>query len=117
VITHPTAPQILQAVIAWLEQSQPARTGQDAYLALVARNALGTVLRELQQSPEADAASRARLQTLLGKQGSLADLERELVARLRDATIAYDDPHLLAHLGAQTADNLSIDQPRYKAAP
>ena len=50
-LTHPTAPQILQAVIAWMEQSQRTSASENSYLSLVARNALGIVLRELEQSP------------------------------------------------------------------
>ena len=116
-LTHPTAPQILQAVIAWMEQSQRTSARENSYLSLVARNALGIVLRELEQSPQADAAAAARLERLLGHAGALPDLEAELVDRLRAGTVRPNDPALLAHLQAQTADHLRIDQPRYKAAP
>jgi len=83
-------------------------------MALVARNALAIVRRELEQAPAADAAAAARLRALLGQDGDLPTLEAMVCARLRDGTQPPDDPALLAHLRAQVLDHLAIDQPRYR---
>lgn len=117
--THPTAAELLQAVIAWLEVSARAdETSQRAtYMALVARNALGIVLRELQQGPQADAEATGRLIKLLGMEADLATLEAELAVRISTGVISPKDPGLLHHLRLQTAARLVIDQPRYRATP
>jgi hypothetical protein len=109
--THPTIVELLRAIRTWLETD--GATG-NAYMTLVARNALGIVQRELELSSQADADAHARLQTLLGMQGDLAKLEAELCARLRNGTMAAETPGLLLHLRKQTLDRLAIDQPRYR---
>jgi hypothetical protein len=112
--THPTAVELLQAVIAWMESSARSPSERDSYLALVARNALGIVLREMQQAPQADAEATARLRNLLEMDANLPTLEAELANRIRSGAIAPDDPALLHHLRMQIAARLAIDQPRYK---
>ena len=116
--THPTTGELLQAVMSWLDGMASAeKSSRDSYMALVARNALGIVQRELAQGPEADNAAQERLVTLLGMHADLATLEAELSARIRNGTITPDNPGLLHHLRLQTAARLAIDQPRYKPAP
>ena len=110
-ITHPAAAELLRAVTAWLETEGAAG---NAYMARVARNALGIVLREMELAHEADRSAHARLQELLGLQGDLATLETEFCVRLRDGTIDLNAPALLEHLRLQTLDRLAIDQPRYR---
>jgi Domain of unknown function (DUF6285) len=110
-ITHPTAAELLRAVMAWLESDGAAG---NAYMARVARNALGIVLREMELAPDADRRAQARLQELLGSQGDLATLEAELCTRLRDGTMELNAPALREHLRLQTLDRLAIDQPNYR---
>ena len=110
-ITHPTAAELLRAVMAWLESDGAAGS---TYMARVARNALGIVLREMELSPKADSGAQARLQALLGWEGDLVALEAELCARLRNGTMSLEAPGLLEHLRLQTLDRLAIDQPRYR---
>jgi len=81
--THPTATELLRAVIAWFDSDDAA--GND-YLARVARNALGIVLRDMEFSPRADS----------------------------NGTMPLNAPGLLLHLRLQTLDRLAIDQPRYR---
>ncbi len=115
--THPSADELLQAVMAWLDRA-PGETvrdaGRDAYLRLVARNALGIVQREFQLRPGADARAAARLRDLLGFDAALPELEAALAGRLRNGDIALDDAALLAHLRLRSLDLLAIDQPRYR---
>ena len=117
--THPSAAELLQAVIAWLDAGAKSNSApeRETYMALVARNALGIVLREWQQGPQADAAAQARLVKLLSLEGDLATLEAELTSRIRAGIIAPGDPALLNHLRLQTASRLAIDQPRYRGTP
>ncbi len=109
-ITHPTAPELLRAAATFME-SAPAQPG---YLALVARNAVAIVQREMELGPAADARAAARLREFLDGPGDLAALERELAARIRDGAIGVGTPGLMAHLRAQVLDHLAIDQPRYR---
>jgi hypothetical protein len=109
--THPTATELLRAVIAWFDSDDAA--GND-YLARVARNALGIVLRDMEFSPRADSNALSRLRALLGQEGDLPMLETELCARLRNGTMPLNAPGLLLHLRLQTLDRLAIDQPRYR---
>jgi hypothetical protein len=111
VITHPTAAELLRAVMAWLDTD--GATG-NAYMARVARNALGIVQREMEFSPQVDRRAHARLQMLLGLQGDLATLETELCTRLRNGTMPLNAPALLEHLRLQTLDRPAIDQPGYR---
>jgi hypothetical protein len=109
--THPSKEQLLQAVITYLQQPPG-----EPYLALVARNALGIVLRELQLGPAADARAAERLRPLLGMQADLPALEAALAAGLRNGSIDPQHPGVLQHLRLHTLDRLAIDQPRYKHA-
>jgi hypothetical protein len=111
--THPSAVELLQAVIAWLAQP-PGEPGREAYMRLVARNALAIVERDLTMGPAAEARDAQRLQALMGICAPLPDLEAELAARLRHGRMALDDAALLAHLRRSSLDRLAIDQPRYR---
>ncbi len=117
IMTHPTAAELLEAVMEWLAESQPTRQGRDAYLALVARNALATVLRELQQGPAMVSGSANRLSDLLNMQAEPAELRDMLIEQIRTGKIAANNPALLVHLAAETKARLAIDQPKYKPAP
>ncbi|WP_095010863.1 DUF6285 domain-containing protein [Tsuneonella mangrovi] len=81
----------------------------------VAANALGIAQRELEQGPALEEDSRARLTTLLGKEGVEADLTSDLCVAIGNGSIAAEDPALLAHLIASTIAKLEIDQPAYAA--
>jgi hypothetical protein len=115
--THPTAAELLQAVIAWMESSARNPSERNSYLALVARNALGIVVRELESGAAADLGARGRLISLLALDADLPTLEAELSNRIRTGAVAPDDPALLHHLRLQTAARLAIDQPHYRPAP
>jgi hypothetical protein len=103
--------ELLRAVRTWLEADGATA---NAYMTLVARNALGIVQRDIELGPASDAKAHARLRTLLGAEGDLPTLEAELCARLRNGTMPADAPGLLLHLRKQTLDRLAIDQPRYR---
>lgn len=113
-ITHPTAAELLGAVSDFLAGDLAGKRA--AYLALVARNALGIVQREIASGPAAEARAADRLRALLGRDGTRAELDAALCAALRSGAMAPDDPRLLAHLRADVADRLAIDQPKYRAA-
>jgi hypothetical protein len=117
VIDHPRAEELVEAVARWIDSVRPGLAPRDAFLARVAANALGVVRRELVEGPAAEVAARARLAGLLGHDGSLAELNAELCARLRDGAMDRDTPGLLAALRANITDQIAIDQPSYAPEP
>lgn len=112
-ITHPTASELLEAVIGFIEQrAAPQLTGRDAFLARVAVNALGTVKRELQAGGEAETQATERLRALLGRDGEFDALNAVLTEQLRSGETPLS-PEVLAHLKASVIDQVRVDQPNY----
>ena len=110
----PTTAELVTAVREFLEEhALPNLEGRNAFHARVAANALAIVARQLELGPEAEAAEQQRLQALLGTQGSLDELNRELCRRIRNGDLAIDDAALVAHLRTTTLDKVAVDQPKY----
>ncbi len=116
-IEHPKAEELVEAVARFLDGVRPQLNPRDAFLARVAANALGAVRRELQHGPAAEAAASERLTALLGREGTLAELNADLCARLRTGEMDAATPGLLAALRANAADQIAIDQPTYAPEP
>ena len=93
--------------------AMPRLEGHAAFHARVAVNALGIALRQLEQAPEVEAEELARLRALLGRDGSLEELNRELCARIRAGELGLATPGLAEHLRATTFAKLAVDQPKY----
>ncbi len=111
---HPTPAEILGAVSAFLKTEVTAEiTPHAVFQAKVAANALEIARRDLELSPGQDAAERARLQALLGHDGELIDLNRELAARIADGSFDLTTPGLAEHLWQTTLAKLAVDQPTY----
>jgi len=106
--------ELVTAVRDFLEQrAMPELKGHTAFHARVAANALGIVARELEQGEAAGTEERQRLVGLLGRDGTLAELNRELCARIRDGRVGLETPGLAEHLASTTRDKVAIDQPGY----
>jgi hypothetical protein len=102
------------AVRDFLEQrAMPELKGHTAFHARVAANALSIVARELEQGTVAGDAERKRLVALLGHEGDLLALNRELCARIRSGSIGLETAGLAEHLALTTRDKVAIDQPNY----
>ena len=91
----------------------PELKGHTAFHARVAANALGIVARELELGPQSASARRERLAALLGHDGTLEELNRELCGRIRDGEFTLATPGLAEHLTVTTRDKVAIDQPNY----
>jgi hypothetical protein len=114
VYDQPTLVELVAVVREFLEhRALPALEGHTAFHARVAANALGIVERQLEHGTEAEAAERARLEALLGRTGTLDELNRELCRRIRAEEIGGDDADLMRHLRETTLAKLAVDQPRY----
>jgi hypothetical protein len=111
---QPSALELVTAVREFIEKhAMPELQGRTAFHARVAANALAIVARELEQGPKADADEHARLKALLGRDGTLDDLNRELCRRIRTNSITLDDPALATHLVQTTLAKVAVDQPNY----
>jgi hypothetical protein len=110
----PTAAELITAVREFLEeQALPQLEGRAAFHGRVAANALAIVARQLELGPAADAAERERLRALLGRDGTLDELNRELCRRIRGGELRLESPGLVDHLRRTTLDKLAVDQPKY----
>jgi len=111
---QPSMRELVEAVRDFLEQkAMPELKGHTAFHARVAANALSIVARELEQGPQSAVDELARLQKLLGHDGTLEELNRELCKRIRDGAFTLGTPGLAEHLTITTREKVAIDQPGY----
>jgi hypothetical protein len=111
---RPDASLLIAAVAAFLrDDALPRLDGRVAFHARVAANALDIVRRELETAPAAETAEHERLRALLGRDGTLDALNRELCARIADGSMTLVAPGLADHLWAVALAKLAVDQPTY----
>jgi hypothetical protein len=111
---EPTPVEMTKAVADFLRTDiAPLIAGHQAFKLRVAINALDLVVRQLTLSEGSDAAEAERLKQLLGIDGALVDLNRELAARIASGEIDLKTPDLATHLWQTTMDKLAVDQPNY----
>ena len=113
---QPSAIELIEAVVDFMRNhALPQLQGHTAFHALVAANALDIVKRELQIAPQADNEEHERLKKILGRDGSLRELNQILCDRIIAGEITLETPGLPDHLWATTLTKLAIDQPKYSA--
>ena len=113
---RPDVQELLGAVRDFLrDDAMPQLEGRARLHARVAANVIGLVQRELALAPASDAAERERLRALLGRDGSLAELNGELARRIRAGGLSTADPTLREHLWATSLEKLAVDNPGYSA--
>ena len=111
---QPSMRELVEAVRDFLEQkAMPELKGHTAFHARVAANALSIVARELEQGPHSARDELERLRNLLGHDGTLEDLNRELCGRIRAGDFTLATPGLGDHLAITTREKVAIDQPNY----
>ncbi len=111
---QPSMLELVTAVREFIEQrAMPELKGHTAFHARVAANALLIVERQIAQGPAADAGEAERLKALLGRDGTLDELNRALCAAIRNGELSLDDDRLKAHLRETTIAKVAIDQPGY----
>ena len=109
---EPSADEILAAVAAYL-RGPPSDPERAAFEDRVAAGALDIVRRDIALGPAAERAEHDRLGRLLGRSGSLADLNDALTSGLRQGALTLASEEVREHLWATTLEKLAIDQPRY----
>jgi len=115
---RPTAAELLAAIADFLrEEATPALDKAEPRLGFqmrVAVNSLAILEREARLGPDADTAEQARLVKLLGRDGTLEDLNRELARQLRTGERDERDAALMAHLEATISAKIAIANPKWK---
>jgi len=115
---RPTASELLSAIADFLrEEAIPALDHAEPRLGFqmrVAVNSLAILERERRLGPTADAREQARLVKLLGRDGSLDELNRELARQLRAGQRDERDAALMVHLEATVADKIAIANPKWR---
>jgi Tfp pilus assembly PilM family ATPase len=110
----PDIKDLMLAVQTYLEQQAlPQLSGHTGFHGRVAANVLGILHRQLTLAPGFEAAEKARLETLLGKTGTLEGLNRLLCQRIAAGDMGLDNAALMKHLTKTTMGKLAIDQPKY----
>jgi len=111
---EPTPEELIKAVADFLRDDiAPAISGHEAFKLRVSINALDLVARQLSLAQAGDAAETARLGQLLGKHGSLGELNRLLAGRIAKGEVDLQTPGLTEHVWQTTMDKLAVDQPNY----
>jgi hypothetical protein len=111
---EPRPDEILTRVANFLKGPATRETGAHISFQLrVAANAIEICQRQLTLAPKADAEELTRLRTLLGTEGDLPTLNRELARRIREGDLTLESPGLSEHLWATTLAKLAVDQPTY----
>lgn len=113
---RPTRDELLEAVAEFLEKRvMPRLDEHTAFHTRVAVNVLNIVRREMEHGPGLDGEERDRLERLLGREGTLEELNAELCDRIRSGDLDHRHPELIEHLFLTTLGKVSIDQPNYSA--
>ena len=94
-ITHPRTEELAEAVGVLIDQIRPSLDPRNAFLARVAANAMATIGRELTQGAQAEGRAVAEMGKVLGHEGTFADLNAELCARIRAGDLTVETPGLL----------------------
>jgi hypothetical protein len=112
----PSTKELVEAVKRFIDDTAaPQLSGHAGFHARVASNVLSTLIRELEQRPDAESSEQARLVALLdaAPDTPLEDLNRDLCSRIQSGEMDLSTDGLLDHLKTTTIAQLSIDQPRY----
>jgi hypothetical protein len=113
----PTAAELLQAIREFLEKDiLPEATRGRAFHTRVAINVLGIVSRELVFAPTFDAEEHGELRDLLGHDGSLPELIRELAEHIRDGSLDGKRDAVMALVRKTVENKLRIANPGYLEA-
>jgi hypothetical protein len=113
---EPTPFELIKAVADFLRNDiTPQIGGHSAFKMRVAINALDLVTRQLALESSSDAAEAERLSQLLGRQGSLEELNRVLAGKIGNGEADLQTPRLAEHLWQTTLAKLAVDQPNYAA--
>ena len=110
----PDSKMLLQAAAKYLEEElMPTLDGYHRFKTRVTVNVLNTIRRELELLATQAASERERLIAMLGHDGEVEDLSRELSERIRSGAIGLEDAALGSHIRQSLKDALAINNPKW----
>ena len=110
----PRPETLVAAVAAFLRaEIAPQIKGGANFQLRVAVNALELVTRQLVLAPGNDAAEQRSLERLLGRTGTLDELNTALCAAIAAGSAKLESRELQRHLWSTTMAKLAVDQPSY----
>jgi hypothetical protein len=112
---RPSLTEILRTVAEFLDGLRPKLEGEAQYAALVSTHILRIAEREVALSTGLDAEERDDLARLLGRSGSLAELNRALCEGIRGGRFDGDWTRVLDVVLAQAVRKLRIVRPEHLA--
>jgi hypothetical protein len=111
---RPDTSELVAAVREFLERDvMTATEGRVQFHTRVAVNVLNVVERELKLGPGLEPTERARAAALLGHDGDVNALERELAAAIRSGALDDRIDDVRAHVRATVREKLLIANPAY----
>ena len=114
--SFPESALLLKAAVRYIEEElMPTLDGYHRFKARVTANALNIVRRELEVGEKQTSAERERLSAILGHDGEVAVLSRELADKIRQGAIALDDPQIGEHIRKSLYEALAINNPKWLA--
>ena len=108
---RPSIGNILETVRGFLDANAAQMEGESRYNAQVSSYLLAICEREMRLGAGFDAAERRELAAVLGHDGSAAELNAELAARLRAGRLDEAFPLVLDTLLAIAADKVAVVRP------
>ena len=107
---RPDAQNALDTVRAFLETLLPTLEGEARFHTRVSIHLLEIVSRELELGREFDRREREALVALLGREGGLDELNRELATRIRSGDLEGEE--VFSHVLERIEEKLRIVNPR-----
>jgi hypothetical protein len=112
--SFPDAKTLLQAATKYLEEElMPTLDGYHRFKTRVTINALNTIRRELELREAQAKAEHERLAAILGHDGDVETLSRELSERIRRGEFSLEDQRLRSHIRQSLSDALAINNPKW----
>ena len=113
---RPNATELIETVREFLhDRLLPTLTGHAAFEVRIAANLLAIALRELEHGPKAVEAARGRLARIVGRDGTVDELEAALVQRIQAGDSAARARRSGPDLWETVRDRLAIANPKYLA--
>ena len=112
----PDISTLLRAALQYLEQElMPTLSGYHRFQTRVTVNVLNIIHRELGLRDAQESAERIGLAALVGHDGTLDALNRELCDWIHTGRVDMNDPSLRSHVRQSLLDALAINNPKWAA--
>ncbi len=112
--SFPDAKTLLVAATKYMEDElMPTLDGYHRFKVRVTINVLNTIRRELEMREGQAKAEHERLIAILGHEGDVETMSRELANRIRAGDFSLDDERLRTHIKQSLSDALSIANPKW----